>query len=72
MVYTDQLPPLIDERGKTQIVITNIKTGEYITARNYDEVRLIPAFKSLRLKKLIELIKNGGLFKKYRFDIMEE
>lgn len=71
IVYTDKLPPSIDERGKTQIVITNSKTGEYITARNYDEVRLIPAFKSLRRKKLIELIKYGGKFKEYRFDIME-
>lgn len=57
---------------KYRYLVRNLKTGEVVSYESLAELYLNPEFKTLRKKRLVESIKTGKKWKKYKFDILEE
>lgn len=71
VVYTDKLPERNGAKVKYKYIVKDINTGKNTTYESATELYLNPTFKRLSKHQLAELIRTGGKWKNYTFDLLE-
>ena len=71
LVFTGELPELRSDKKAYEYIVTDTATGTRTTYHSAGELYLNPVFRGLRKKRLVECIKTGRRWKRYKFDLLE-